>query len=200
MTHVTRNLGAVGIASPPSQRGAIAARSATRSQIQARYLAARDRHRHGLGLRPILIGALAIATVATIAFLFLRGGNDAAAAGDFATTHDRVVADVHNVPVAAGKVQRQLQLDEFNHAINGLLNDMGLQRDVFRTIARDAHGTSRVAALRAVRATVTAIDATDDFRRAIAFSRKLTNAQIARRRLHAAVSELDAAARAWAKA
>jgi hypothetical protein len=153
-----------------------------------------------LATRRLVIGALAVATVAALAMLFLRGGDSAGAAGDFTTSHDRVVAAIHEVPLAAANVTRALELEKFNTRINTLLNEMGQERDVFRSIARDEEGAGRAAATAAAGATVDAIAATDQYRRAVAFSKELAVAQAAQVRLDTAVAALDAAAAAWKSA
>jgi hypothetical protein len=145
----------------------------------------------------VLIGVLAVATIAAVAYVFLRGSGDAAATGDFQSSHDRVIAAAHQVPVAAADVTRDRELDHFNGIINGVMRDMGRERDNFLEISQGEDGAAKAAAQSAAVATVAAIDATFDFQKAIAFSRKLNDALKAQVRLDAAVADLEVATAAW---
>lgn len=192
MTHVTRNLGAVGVQS----RGQGVAVVVPRSARHAMRAHARTR----ASLRQVLIGGLMVVTVATGALLLLRGGSDTAAGGGFGGSHERVVAAASQVPAAAVDVQRERELDAFNQRINALISEMWLSHDTFKSLARGSEGQPRVIARAATATTLKAIHATDDFRKAIAFSNRLAEADKAQGRLDVAVAALDRQAAAWKKA
>jgi hypothetical protein len=207
MTHVTRNLGTVGMATPAGPGGGLARPAATRREIQARAPMGRAQgslhsHRsysaHGVpGFRTILIGLLAVVTAAAVGVLFLRGKDDAAAAGSFEAAHERTVAAIRAVPAAAAAVKRELQLDQFNAEIDKQLKTMSVQYDALTRLVRDNDGARKRIAQRAQRATELAINATQEFRRAIAVTNKLVDAQAAQTQLAIMVGELDAAAGQW---
>jgi hypothetical protein len=151
-------------------------------------------------MRQVLVGGLIVVTLATAAMLLLRGGTDAASTGDFVGSHDRVVAAASQVPAAAVDVHRQPELEVFNQKINALLSEMWRSHDVFKALAHDSGPQSRVIARAAMAATLKAIHATDDFRKAIAFSKRLVDARAAQDRLEAAIATLDRQAEVWKKA
>jgi hypothetical protein len=149
------------------------------------------------GLRGLLVIVLVVATVGAAGyFLVLRNGAEGAT-GDFASAHQRVVAAARAVPGAATEVHRFLELDRFNASIDHVVNEMNAGRGVFDQLARSEEREERDIAAAASEATQRATTATNDFRKAIAFTNRLVEAQAAQKELDDAVAELDHQASAW---
>jgi hypothetical protein len=142
---------------------------------------------------------LVLATVAAGGY-FLVGrssGRTASTSNDFVHTDQRIATSARALPTAAQHVQRFLELHQFDTTATAAIAQMNTDRDTLQTIAASQSGNAKQTADQAVTAANQAIDAADRFRRAVAFTYRLADADTARQDLLAAVATLDQQAKAW---
>jgi hypothetical protein len=166
---------------------------------QPPYATAAHRRRRRL---PIVV-LLLVTVIAGSYFLATRGGGStsspSASATDFVSVTRRVATSARSLPVTATKIQRFLEVHQFDLVAIPIIASIDRDRDRLIKFAGTQTGTARGIADQAVNAANQAADAAANYREAVAFTYRLSNAQSAARDLASAAATLDAQAQAWSK-
>jgi hypothetical protein len=129
-------------------------------------------------------------------FLF-RGGGESSDA--FLKAEKRVAAAARTVPESAAAVQRFLELETFNAAINEQLIIIRAETAKLRKVARESDGDAAAIARNSVDAATRIATSAVSYRDAIIVSGDLADADAARLDIEASIAELEQQARAWKK-
>ena len=118
----------------------------------------------------------------------------------FATTSQNLMTAALSVPAEAQKVQRFLELHTFDADALRSIGTMQGYANELETIASHASGARLPLAEAQVTAAQQAITAVTQFRQAVAFSYKLSNANAARQTLDLALAAMAHNVKAWSRA
>jgi hypothetical protein len=153
------------------------------------------RHRSRLPLVLLLI----VVTIAGVAYVVAsrKSGGTSGRPSDFVHTSEAVAQQARMLPLEAAQVQRFAQLHSFDVAAQHTTAMMQAGTDRLHRFATTATGNRQQVAEHAAVAGDQAIDAAGRYRRAVAFSYRLTNATAAEQDLLAAATTLDQQAKAW---
>jgi hypothetical protein len=140
---------------------------------------------------------LVLATLAAAGYLYLtRGGNTAGATG-FVGADQQSVKAIDTVVTAADGVQRFAGLHPFDVTATAQIQVLSRQLTALQHIAAGASGRQKQIADDAVTTVRQAIDAAAQYRKAVAFTYRLADADSAHQDLNNAVASLKQQARDW---
>ena len=149
------------------------------------------------GGRRLLVLVLLVATLGAVGYLFLgRGGSSSAATG-FLGAEQQSVKAATTVVTAAHEVQRFAALHSFDLVATAQTEVLSRQLASLQSIASNSTGRQQQIANQAVSADQQAIDAVGRYRKAVAFTYRLADADAALRDLVDAVASLNQQAQAW---
>jgi hypothetical protein len=159
------------------------------------YLTAAHRRRRRL---PVLV-LLMTTVIAGGYFLSTRGGTSpsSSSATDFVSVTRRLATSARSLPPAAENVQRFTELHQFDVVALATIARIDQDRDLLIKFAGTQTGSARTIADQATNAANQAADAAANYREAVAFTYRLSNAQSAAQDLMSAAATLDAQAQAW---
>jgi hypothetical protein len=140
---------------------------------------------------------LLIATIGTLAYLFLGRGSGSSAATGFVGAEQRSVTAVTTVVTAAQSVQRFAALHSFDVVVQAQGGVLNRQLAALRSIASSSSGRQQQIANEAVSTVRQTLDAMDRYRRAVAFTYRLADADTAHQDLDSAVASLKQEAQSW---
>jgi len=152
------------------------------------------RHRSRLPIVLLLIATLGVGTY------FLLGRKNSSGASKptgFVATSQNFITSGQNLMEAAKQVQRFLELHNFDNQALKSIVEMQVDLNQFATIAQQSSGTQRQLAEAQVTTAKQAITAATQFRQAVAFSYKLSNANTARQTLGVALGAIEHNLTAW---
>jgi len=147
--------------------------------------------------RILIAGVLVLATLFGGYWFLFRG--DGGSSDAFLKAEQRVTAAARTVPESAAAVQRFLELETFNTAINEQLIVIRAETEKLRKIARKSDGDAAVIARTSVDASTRIATSTVSYRDAITVSGDLADADAARLDIEASIARLEQQARAWKK-
>ncbi len=149
---------------------------------------------------------MALLLVATVLaggyFLSTRGGSSSGSSvptTNFVGVTQRLATSARSLPAAATKVQRFLELHQFDSMAVATIASIDNDRDLLIKFAGTQTGSARTIADDAVNAANQAADAAANYRQALAFTYRLSDAQAAAHDLTSAAATLDTQAQAWGK-
>jgi hypothetical protein len=148
------------------------------------------------GGRRLLVLVLILATVGAVGYFYVAGGSAASTSG-FVGAEQRFVAATQAITTAAQKVQRFTELHTFDLAAQAQIATMSTELTNLQRIDAGASGRQRQIADQTVSVAQQAIDAAGRYRRAVALTYRLVDANTARQDLSNAVRTLDQQAQAW---
>jgi len=140
---------------------------------------------------------LVLATLAGGYWFLFRGST--ATSDAFLQANERVTAAARAVPESAAAVQRYLELETFDAAVEAQLVVIRAETEKLRKIAQDSEGDAATIADDAVAAATRITTSTVSYRDAIAVSGDLADADAARLDIEASIAKLEQQARAWKK-
>jgi hypothetical protein len=148
-----------------------------------------------------LVLLLVVTTIAGVGYLVATrnssSGGRASNPNDFVHTSAAVALQARTLPFEAAQVQRFAQLHSFDAAAQRTIAMMQAGTDRLHRFATTATGNRQPVAAQAAAAGDQAVDAAGRYRRAVAFSYRLANADTAEQDLLAAATTLDQQAKAW---
>jgi hypothetical protein len=130
-------------------------------------------------------------------WFLLRGGGGSSDA--FLKAEERVTAAARTVPESAAAVQRFLELETFNAAIDEQLVVIRAETEKLAKVAGQSEGDAAVIARNAVDAATRITTSTVSYRDAITVSGDLADADAALLDIKASIAKLEQQARAWKK-
>jgi hypothetical protein len=157
--------------------------------------AARSHRRSRVSGRTIAIVVAMLVVVVGGWYLFLRGGGGPPT-GAFMKAESVYLEAARQVPVAAGGVHRQADVEAFDAVAIDSAIKMNNQVQVFRRLARDEEGTSAELAGDAARAGAAGVKAVAGFRDALA-ANKVADAVAANGKLQSSIADIEQAAKQW---
>lgn len=140
---------------------------------------------------------LAVATLVAVGYLYLTRGSSSPTAGGLVGAQQRVVRSADDITTAAGKVQRFGELHSFDLVALTQIHAMSLELSNMQSIAAGASGAQQPIANQAVSDVKQAIDAAIRYRRAVAFTYRLVDADSATQDLNTALTDLHRQANLW---
>ena len=147
--------------------------------------------------RILIAGLLVLATLFGGYWFLLRAGGESPDA--FLKAEERIAAAARTVPESAADVQRFLELEAFNAAIDEQLIVIRAETAKLRKVARESDGDAAVIARNSVDASTRIATSTVSYRDAIIVSGDLADADAARLDIEASTAKLEQQARAWKK-
>jgi len=144
--------------------------------------------------RVLLAGALVLATLAGGYWFVLRGDDGSSA--EFLQSERKVATAGQQVLEAGSQVQRFLQLERFNVAVDAQLPIVETETKKLRAMAADFEGSEATITRNAVSAATRVATASVSYRDALNRS-DIADAQAARVDLETSIKRLEAQARAW---
>lgn len=144
---------------------------------------------------------LVLATAGAAGYLYLnRGGASGGSTTDFVQVDRRFIADAEAIPAFAQQVHRFAELHTFDVGAGWRMAAMAQEIGHLEAIAGGASGNQKQIADQAVSLARQALDAVGVYRKAVAFSYKLVDADSAQRDLNSALATLKQQASAWGRA
>lgn len=145
---------------------------------------------------------LLIASVAVAAYLLIgrHSGSGSSNPTGFVATSQSFLTAGQSVTDEAKQVQRFLELHTFDEQALKRIGEMQVYLNQFESIAQQSSGTQRQLADAQVTAARQAIAAATQFRQAVAFSYKLSNANTAQQTLGLALAAVEHNLKAWNRA
>jgi len=142
---------------------------------------------------------LVVASLLAGAYLLLSRGGGSGASGSqgFVGTSQTLVTAAEAVPADAQKVQRFLELQQFDRDATTYLYAMSFSVDELKAIAQQQSGSAHQLVESTITAGQQAVDAVTRFRRAVAFTYSLSDANAARQDLDAALATIQQNIKAW---
>jgi hypothetical protein len=139
---------------------------------------------------------LVLTTVTALGYLYLTRGGSATGTG-LVGSEQRVVKSARTITEAAATVQRFGELHAFDLTALTQIHAISLEQAQLQTIAAGASGAQQQIANQAASDVKQAIDAAIRYRRAIAFTYRLADADTALQDLNNALTDLHRQAQAW---
>jgi len=140
---------------------------------------------------------LLVATLGAVGYLYLsRGGGNSSATG-FVGANQESVKAADTVVRAAQDVQRFKELSAFDHIATAQIVVLFKQQTTLQNIAAGASGRQKQLAGEAVTTVKQAVDAIGRYRKAVALTYRLSDAETAQQDLNNAVASLKQEAQAW---
>gem|GEM_PF-6863622 len=130
-------------------------------------------------------------------YWFVLRGGDGSSTSAFLQAEQRITAAARTVPKSAAAVQRYLELESFDIAINHQLVVIRAETARLRKLARQSQGNAAVLATSAANAGTRITTSTVSYRDAITVSGDLAEADAALADIEASIAKLEQQARAW---
>jgi murein L,D-transpeptidase YcbB/YkuD len=140
---------------------------------------------------------LVVATLAGVGYLYLARGGSSANATGFLGANQQSVKAATTVITAARGVQRFTELRAFDLIATAQIHTLFVQRTTLQGIEAGASGRQKQIANEAVSSVQQAIDSADRYRRSVALTYRLNDANAAHQQLNNAIASLRQQAQAW---
>jgi hypothetical protein len=140
---------------------------------------------------------LVLATLATVGYLYLARGTGGGNSTGFLGANQESVKAAGTVITAADRVQRFAALHAFDVVAFAQQHVLSQQRAKLQSVAAGASGRQQQIANEAVTSVQHAIDAVGQYRKAVALTYRLADADTAHQDLTNAVASLQQQAQAW---
>jgi hypothetical protein len=140
---------------------------------------------------------LLLATLGAVGYLYLSRGGSSSAATGFVGANQESVKAVDTVVAAAQPVQRFTELHAFDLIATAQTQVLSKQLSALQGVSAGASGRQKQIADEAIATVQQAIDAVGQYRKAVAFTYRLTDAEAAHQDLNNAVASLKQEAQAW---
>jgi hypothetical protein len=140
---------------------------------------------------------LVLATLAVAGYLYLARGDSSANATGFLGANQQSVQATDTVIAAAGRVQRFLEVHSFDLTARAQLQVLSRQLTKLQGIAASASGRQKQIADESVTTVKEVIDDVGVYRKAVASTYRLVDANQARRGFDDAIASLHQQAQAW---
>ncbi|HSO97107.1 MAG TPA: hypothetical protein VLV81_13825 [Acidimicrobiia bacterium] len=140
---------------------------------------------------------LLVATLGTVGYLFLNRGGTTSTASGFLGADQQSVKAATTVVAAAQAVQRFAALHSFDLVAQAQSAVLDRQLTSLRSIASSSTGRQKQIANETASTVQLALEAVDRYRRAVAFTYRLADAEQALQDLNNAVATLKQQAQAW---
>ena len=140
---------------------------------------------------------LVLATLGAVGYLYLSRGGSSSNATGFVGADQESVKAVDTVMAAAQNVQRFEELHAFDVTARAQIQTLSQQLTKLQSIAAGASGRQQQIADKAVTAVQYSVYGVGQYRKAVASSYRLVDAETARQGLDYAVVSLQQEAQAW---
>jgi hypothetical protein len=140
---------------------------------------------------------LVLATLGAVGYLYLSRGGSSSNATGFVGADQESVKAVDTVMAAAQNVQRFEELHAFDVTARAQIQTLSQQLTKLQSIAAGASGRQQQIANQAVKTVNEIIFGVGQYRKAVASSYRLVDAETARQGLDYAVTSLQQQAQAW---
>jgi hypothetical protein len=140
---------------------------------------------------------LLLATLGAVGYLYLSRSGSSAAATGFVGANQASVKAIDTVVAGAQPVQRFTELRTFDVLATAQSQVLSKQVTSLQSVSAGASGRQKQIADEAISTVRSAIDAVGRYRKAVAFTYRLSDAQAAHQDLDSAVASLKQEAQAW---
>ena len=140
---------------------------------------------------------LLVTTLGAVGYLYLSRGGGSSAATGFVGANQESVKAIDTVVAAAQPVQRFTELNAFDLIATAQSQILSRQVTALQSVSAGASGRQKQIADEAIATVQQAIDAVGQYRKAVAFTYRLADAQSAHQDLNNTVASLKQEAQAW---
>ena len=140
---------------------------------------------------------LLVATLGAVGYLYLSRGGSSSAATGFVGANQESVKAIDTVVAAAQPVQRFTELHAFDLLATAQGQILSRQLTSLQSVSAGESGRQKQITDEAVATVQQAIDAVGRYRKAVAFTYRLTDAESAHQDLNNTVASLKQEAQAW---